>query len=502
VRAARAGGIAGALAAALLGIACADKRSDTGASAKAATEAPTAQISAASAPTAEAPPGAPAAEMSSSEKVHTLVPRAPTPPTEPQELVDLGRLLFFDPRLSGDNTVACATCHVPERGFTDGRATALGKGGKGLARNTPTVINLASRGPYFLDGRADTLEIQALMPVESPDEMDQDVNELIAELSIVPEYIARFKRALPGEGISISRQAIGRAIAAFERTLVSAGSPYDKKLRGEPGGMSAEAARGMSLFVGQARCVNCHDGPDLTDNSFHNIGVGEGDPGRFAVVQVALMKGAWKTPTLRDIDLTAPYFHDGSAKTLEEVIEHYDRGGASALDPHGHPPENLDPDIKPLGLSAEQKAALVAFMRALTGEGAPSYGVVAPRVPVVPAVTKGSTRALMKGSGGMLETADQVLQSLNEGAWPDVLARAEKLTASAEQIDAIHGPKMDPKRRATFRERAGDLIVRLADVTRLAREKRRAEAAEAYGAVRRACDACHASFREREKAPR
>jgi cytochrome c peroxidase len=446
------------------------------------------------------------AEASSSEKVHTLIPRAPSPPTEPQELVDLGRLLFFDPRLSGDNTVACASCHIPERAFTDGRATALGKGGKGLARNTPTVINLASRGPYFLDGRADTLEVQALMPVESPDEMDQDVNELIAELSVVPEYIARFKRALPGEGIS--RPAIGRAIAAFERTLVSAGSPYDKKLRGEPGGMSAEASRGMSLFVGQARCVLCHDGPDLTDNSFHNIGVGEGDPGRFAVVQVALMKGAWKTPTLRDIDLTAPYFHDGSAKSLEEVVEHYDRGGASALDPHGHHDhharENLDPDIKPLNLSAEQKAALVAFMRALTGEGAPSYGVVTPHVPVVPSVTitKGSMRALMKGRGGMLESADQLLQSLNEGAWLDVLARAEKLTASAEQIDVIHGPRLDPKRRAELRERAGDLIVRVADLARLAGDKKRAEAAEAYGAVREACDACHAALRGKEKAPR
>jgi cytochrome c peroxidase len=212
------------------------------------------------------------------------------------------------------------------------------------------------------------MEEQALKPIDNPAEMAQDLDQLVAELSKVPEYAARFRSADPDKGIT--KETIARALAAFERTLVSADSAYDRYHRGDPTALSPEEQEGFRVFVSKGLCVKCHNGPQLTDNSFRNIGVKGADEGRYRLVPVALMKGAFKTPGLRDVELTAPYFHDGSARTLEDVVAHYDRGGDIK--------DNLDPDIKPLHLTAAEKAALVVFMRSLTGR---PVVVEAPRLP-------------------------------------------------------------------------------------------------------------------------
>ena len=275
--------------------------------------------------------------------------------------IELGRALFFDPRLSGSNMISCAWCHNPARGWTDGQATAIGHGFKRLGRATPTILNTAYNPLQMWDGRKPTLEDQALGPIGSPDEMNLPLDKLVAKLSAIPGYRPLFEAAYPGEGIS--QQTVGKAIASYERTVVSTSSPFDRWRQGDSHAMSESAQRGFALFNGKASCSLCHQGFNFTDNGFHNIGVrsltDSEDEGRFAHRKVKVLKGAFKTPTLRDIDLTAPYMHNGSYRTLEEVVDHYDRGGDSRA--------NLSPNIKPLGLSPGEKADLVAFMKALTG---------------------------------------------------------------------------------------------------------------------------------------
>ena len=275
--------------------------------------------------------------------------------------IELGRTLFFDPRLSGSNMISCAWCHNPARGWTDGQATAIGHGFKRLGRATPTILNTAYNPLQMWDGRKPTLEDQALGPIGSPDEMNLPLDKMVSKLSAIPGYKALFDAAYPGEGIS--QQTVGKAIASFERTVVSTSAPFDRWRHGDSHAMSESAQHGFALFVGKANCSLCHQGFNFTDNGFHNIGVRSltdtEDEGRFAHRKVKVNKGAFKTPTLRDIELTAPYMHNGYYKTLEEVVDHYDRGGDSKA--------NLDPNMKPLGLSPGEKSDLVAFMKALTG---------------------------------------------------------------------------------------------------------------------------------------
>lgn len=302
-------------------------------------------------------------------KVPMPVDNVSTPPR-----VELGRALFFDPRLSGNGATSCASCHNPSLGWSDAQKTAVGFGGVVLARATPTIVNIAFNTQFMWDGRAKSLEDQALGPMKAADEMNTDFPAVIARLNGMPAYRALFEKAYPGE--PIGEATIAKALAAFERSVISRDAPFDRWLAGDTRALTPEQYRGWKVFSDPAKgnCAACHNGPNFTDNGFHNIGLRDAaakpDLGRFNIRKVASMKGAFKTPTLRDIELTAPYFRDGSATTLRDVVEHYVRGGEDR--------SNLSADMKELKLSEREKSDLVAFMRALTGRHVP---VVAPQLP-------------------------------------------------------------------------------------------------------------------------
>ncbi|MFQ5450913.1 MAG: cytochrome-c peroxidase [Nitrospinaceae bacterium] len=280
-----------------------------------------------------------------------------------QEKEALGKMLYFDPRLSGSNWISCGTCHNPGLGWSDGLPRAFGNGQKELGRNSPTIINSGYFDLQFWDGRARSLEEQALGPIQAHGEMNQNMEELIGELHAIPGYVERFKKVFPKEGIT--QTTLAKAIATFERSIVSNNSPYDRYHRGDKSAMSESAVRGMNVFFGKGRCAICHNGPAFTDSNFHNIGVRQHGPlkqdlGRYNVTKDESDKGAFKTPGLRHITRSAPYMHDGSEATLEEVIEFYNRGGDAR--------ENKSAFISPLGLTPREKKDLVEFLKALEGE--------------------------------------------------------------------------------------------------------------------------------------
>ena len=280
-----------------------------------------------------------------------------------KEKEDLGKILYFDPRLSGSNWISCMTCHNPGLGWGDGLPRPFGHGQKELDRHSPTIINSGYFEAQFWDGRAKSLEEQALGPIGSQVEMKQDLGELVKELEAIPGYVRLFKKVFPKEGIK--EATIAKAIATYERSVVSKNAPYDKYFAGDKTAMSASALNGMKLFFGKAKCSICHNGPAFTDSGFHNIGVKQHGPlkedlGRYKVSKENFDKGAFKTPGLRHITRSAPYMHDGSEATLEEVMELYDRGGDVA--------ENRSPFITPLELTRQEKKDMVEFMRALEGE--------------------------------------------------------------------------------------------------------------------------------------
>jgi cytochrome c peroxidase len=273
---------------------------------------------------------------------------------------NLGRTLFFDPRLSGSGIMSCGTCHNPGLSWSDGLDRGVGHGSKRLARRTPTILNAGFAEALFWDGRASSLEEQALGPISSPDEMNMPLEQLIPKLKAVPGYAPLFEAAYPGEGISAP--TVAKALASFQRTVVSARAPFDRWLAGEERAISDSAKRGFALFEGKARCATCHAGWRFTDDSFHDIGVPGEDRGRGAVLEgIAVLEFAFKTPTLRDVERRAPYMHDGSEKTLAEVIELYDLGGRVRR-------PSLSAEIVPLELTLQEKEDLVAFMNTLTGE--------------------------------------------------------------------------------------------------------------------------------------
>ncbi|MEJ2682707.1 MAG: cytochrome c peroxidase, partial [Gammaproteobacteria bacterium] len=239
--------------------------------------------------------------------------------------IELGKKLFFDVRLSLNRAQSCATCHNPDLGFGDGMPTSQGTMGSRVTRNAPPIYNLAWNVVFFWDGRAASLEEQALGPIESGGEMNLPMSEAVKRLSQVGYYRDTFRTVYGAD--SIEPELIGRAIAAFERTIISRQSPFDRFLAGERFAMSPGAVRGLAIFKGKARCTQCHDGANFTDNSFHNIGLNSQDVGRGAVVGDASFNKAFKTPGLRNVALTAPYMHDGSEPTLLDVVEFYDRGG-------------------------------------------------------------------------------------------------------------------------------------------------------------------------------
>jgi len=302
-----------------------------------------------------------------------LPDKAPYPEgNEPTaERVELGKMLYFDKRLSGNGKIACASCHSPKLGWSDGLAT--GKGFAKLDRASPTVINTAFNSIQMWDGRKASLEDQAMGPMEAAKEMNMDSVKLFAWLNDNAGYKAAFAKAYPGE--KIDDKTLSKAIASFERTVISNNSRFDHWVKGDKKAMNQAEVRGFKLFVGKANCATCHSAPNFTDNGFHNLGLasfGDKNPdlGRYTQKPLRMMKGAFKTPTLREIEHTGPYFHDGSAKGLMEVVEHYNKGGVVKT--------NLSPDIKPLHLSKQEKKDLVAFMQALSS---PPKMVMAPELP-------------------------------------------------------------------------------------------------------------------------
>ena len=313
--------------------------------------------------------------------------------------VELGRQLYFDKRLSRDGTVSCATCHDPALGWTDCKPVSDGIDAQKGGRSAPTVTNRLLGKTQFWDGRAATLEEQALGPIANPIEMGFTVAEAVELLKTLPGYRVQFEAVFGGP---VNTDGVAKAIAAFERSVISGAAKNDyfeaampwfdwdpateddaetkalgtRLLKDEEVHRMSEAAeRGRALYFGKASCSTCHVGFDLTDELFHNIGIGmdqaEPDLGRFVVSEVEADKGAFKTPSLRNITLTAPYMHDGSLKTLMEVVEHYDKGGIA--NPW------LSDKIFPLKLTDQEKRDLVAFMQeALLGEITP---IEVPRLP-------------------------------------------------------------------------------------------------------------------------
>jgi cytochrome c peroxidase len=295
-------------------------------------------------------------------RANPALPAVPIPADNPQTdaKVALGAQLFFEPRLSVDDTVSCATCHEPAKAWANHDPVDTGVKGKTGTRNSGTILDAAYMEFQFWDGRATTLEEQALGPIHNPVEMGETLENVVRKLNGIDGYRAQFKAVFDSE---VTADGIAKAIAAFERTVLSGPSPFDKYMAGDKTAMSAAAIRGLRVFNGKAQCRTCHKGPIFSDQSFHNVGVGmdrpDPDVGREAVTKDPRDRGKFKTPTLRNVALTWPYLHDGSAKTLEEVVEFYDRGGVQN--------PTLDIFISPIGLSADEKADLVAFLEALTG---------------------------------------------------------------------------------------------------------------------------------------
>ena len=309
--------------------------------------------------------------------------------------IELGRKLFFDARLSADGRISCSSCHDPKLAFTDGRAVAEGIAGRRGSRNSPTLLNAMFNAGQFWDGRADTLEDQALQPLVNQLEMGNDSHdEVVKRLRAIPEYRAEFRSVFDSE---VKIELVGKAIAAYERALVSGDSPLDRFVAGDQNAISEAAKRGFALFRGKARCSRCHTFSDalpfFTDFNYHNTGVAANNPNfdklsrqAYAVIDTdkakevidALAKqeggqelgrvlityqlfdiGSYRTPSLRNIALTAPYFHDGSAKTLADVVKFYNAGGRRNI--------NREWDLDALALTEDEQRDLIAFLESLTG---------------------------------------------------------------------------------------------------------------------------------------
>ena len=276
---------------------------------------------------------------------------------------DLGKLLYFDKRLSADGSLSCASCHHPKFAFGDGFAVSTGIKGQKGGRSAPTIFNRAYSLAQFWDGRAATLEEQAKGPMANPIEMGNTHEALVGKLREISGYRLLFRSAFGSDELSIDH--VAKALATYERTVLSGNSPYDRWKNGRKNAMTAQQIRGKDLFFGKARCDACHEGINFTTNAYHNLGIGTDKPnpdeGRFVVTHNPADWGAFKTPTLREIARTAPYMHDGSLKTLDEVVEFYNKGGIEN--------KNLDKTVRALKLTEQEKKELVAFLQALSGEG-------------------------------------------------------------------------------------------------------------------------------------
>jgi len=279
--------------------------------------------------------------------------------------IELGKQLYFDPRLSRDDSISCASCHDPQRGWSNGKRFATGDRGQVGGRSAPTIINAGylntgstrfTKILQFWDGRAVELEGQALGPIQNPIEMNMTLEDVVAKLNAVEGYRTQFQNVF---GTDVTADGMAKAIASFERTVLSADAPYDRRVAGDTSAISGAAERGREVFFSKAHCSACHSGPNFSDGGFHNIGIGmdQDDPdlGRYMISLQEGDRGSFKTPTLREIARTAPYMHDGSLATLEEVIDYYDKGGINN--------PQLDEEIRMLHLADQEKTDLITFLR-------------------------------------------------------------------------------------------------------------------------------------------
>lgn len=300
--------------------------------------------------------------------------RSPEPPGDdlPATPEQLGEKLFFDPILSGDRTVSCASCHKPEFAFADNQSLSLGVKATPSERNTPTATYMVKRGVFFWDGRAATLEEQALMPIADPREMNLSIDEAVGRLNGDPYYAAAFQKVFQAKP---DKSSLATALARFQLTLSAYNSPFDRYMKGDEKAMSAAAIRGLELFVGKARCDKCHRGTDFSDDVFRDIGLRDITPktlsslnpeqlGRFSISKDSADIGKFKTPHLRNIAVTAPYMHDGSIKTLKEVIRFYNVTKGKI-----HLSLNLDVQMRDtVQLNEQEELDLELFLNALTDD--------------------------------------------------------------------------------------------------------------------------------------
>ncbi|MCX4190505.1 tryptophan tryptophylquinone biosynthesis enzyme MauG [Methylophaga sp. OBS3] len=296
----------------------------------------------------------------------------PTPSTNPLsvEKTTLGKTLFFDTRLSRDKGISCATCHSPAHRWSDGRKVPIGSENLEQPRRSPTVLNSAWLSALMWDGRANSLEAQAVLPITTPHEMNYSMQELVQRLAEIKGYQPLFKAAYGDTEITTER--IAMALATFQRTLISNKSSFDRWVDGDEQAISPSAQRGFEIFNGKAQCAACHKSWRFTDDSFHDIGLDSPDLGRGKHVpaEVTIMQHAFKTPTLRDLPENGPFMHNGSMSNLEEVIKHYEDGGIKRA--------SLSKEMKPFVLSEQQRANLIAFLKTL--DGGP-LAVKPPRLP-------------------------------------------------------------------------------------------------------------------------
>jgi len=273
---------------------------------------------------------------------------------------ELGKTLFFDPQLSRSGKMSCATCHVPDLGWEDGRPLALGDSGQTLARHTPTLWNLAWGEFFFWDGRADTLEAQAAVPIQSHVEMNLPLEKLVQRLKADADYRRRFAEAFPDDPVVDATNMVN-ALATYERTLVSPETRFDRWVEGDEEALTEQEKHGFLLFTGKANCIACHSGWSFTDHAFHDIGLPGDDKGRGKVLELQAAMHAFKTPTLRDIGRRAPYMHNGSLPTLEAVVAHYESGFIER--------DTLSADMHSFSLTDKERRDLVAFLHTLDSEG-------------------------------------------------------------------------------------------------------------------------------------
>ena len=296
------------------------------------------------------------------------IPFPDSAPYSPQRAT-LGKMLFFDPRLSGAQNMTCASCHNPSFGYETPVATAIGAANTPLGRHAPTILNAAWVAPFFWDGRAPNLEEQAAGPITAEVEMNGKFDVIVETLRSIPDYVGWFDAMFPGEGIT--RESILVAIATYERTVVSGWAPFDRWVEGNEDAISESAKRGFELFVGKTGCVRCHSGWNFTDNKFHDIGLDTEDVGRAAIAaHEERAQHAFKTPGLRNLTYRAPFMHNGEIDNLEQVVSHYMTGGINRA--------SLSKEMKPFELTDREMDDLMAFLRSLTAERSE------PSIPVLP----------------------------------------------------------------------------------------------------------------------